>query len=315
MPQVKYTGGSAKPKPSLKAKLKSKNVNVDNLDSRMVGYINNLPEDVLSSIVVTSGNDGSEHSKNSLHYKNRALDLRFNSKLYEFMLDDPNRIKAGIVLIDPNHGTGKHIHISVPTEDDFKAGYSEHTKDVFLNPYSEQAKQYVQGQGVFDDNRKRAVDLGRKSYKGWVYKGGGYDKSAHNMSSKQDSVVSDVYTGVNVRPMSDLMNTNPSSLSTTDTINYMSEQNGVLYDKLAELIDTINKERDYNNAELENNPHKRLLDSRNRFEDFVNDAIAQLPSLVNDSQPLRNNGGGSYVQTPASAYTITHFQNTFTVDS
>lgn len=90
---------------------KHKTTPLDKLDPKIKNYLGSLPQELQNEIVITATSDGS-HSKNSLHYNDRAIDLRFTDKLWNYISKDPNRHLAGLTLIDPNHGSAKHIHLS-----------------------------------------------------------------------------------------------------------------------------------------------------------------------------------------------------------
>ena len=110
---------------------KSQGVNVESLDKNILSYLNTLEPEYQEMLLATAGSDG-KHSKTSRHYKNQAIDLRHNDKLWERVSKDPNRIKYGVTLLDPNHGTAPHIHFSVGQG-------SENKSDVWLDPHSEKA--------------------------------------------------------------------------------------------------------------------------------------------------------------------------------
>lgn len=115
--QSRYKDNNS-PKPSWSWKLKNNNVNISNLNSNIIGYLNTLEPEYQDLILATAGSDG-KHSKNSRHWSGNAIDLRihnqdnpFDDKLWKRIEKDPNRIKFGLTLIDPNHGTAPHIHLS-----------------------------------------------------------------------------------------------------------------------------------------------------------------------------------------------------------
>lgn len=89
---------------------KSKNVNLGGLNSNLSKYLVDLPDDIKNNLTATSGND-QEHATNSKHYNNNALDLRYNDKAYKYILNDPKAKEYGINMLNPNHGTAKHIHL------------------------------------------------------------------------------------------------------------------------------------------------------------------------------------------------------------
>ncbi len=92
--------------------LKSPNVNVANTDNRLTNYLNRLPADLKKKAVITSGND-QQHAKGSLHYNNKALDLRYFPEIHDYIKNDPLAQRMGISVLDPNHGTAKHTHVQV----------------------------------------------------------------------------------------------------------------------------------------------------------------------------------------------------------
>lgn len=116
---------------------KASSVNVANLNSNIIQYLDTLPQSVQDRILATSGND-SGHSKTSRHYSNSAIDLRFDEEVWKHIEKDPNRLKYGLTLLDPDHGSAKHIHLS------YGDGKENHS-DVWMNPYSEEAKKLAGG--------------------------------------------------------------------------------------------------------------------------------------------------------------------------
>lgn len=114
---------------------KNSNVNVEGLNSGIISYISTLPKNLQDKILATAGSDG-KHSKNSRHYSGNAIDLRFDQEVWNHIEKDPNRQKYGITLLDPNHGTAKHIHMSTGTG-------SENRSDVFFKDIPEQTKYYT----------------------------------------------------------------------------------------------------------------------------------------------------------------------------
>jgi hypothetical protein len=91
-------------------KKKSENVKISNLNSKISKYLSGLPENLKQKLTATSGND-QQHVKNSKHYNNNALDLRYDEDLYNFIQNDPVRQELGLKLLNPNHGTAKHLHL------------------------------------------------------------------------------------------------------------------------------------------------------------------------------------------------------------
>ena len=129
---------------SWKWKLKHGSVGVSKLNKNILSYFNTLEPEYQDLILATAGSDG-KHSINSRHYKNNAVDLRFNDKLYNRIKNDPKRLKYGLSLIDPNHGTAPHIHLSY-------GNGSENKKDVWVDPFSDKAKKYTNGE-FFQDHQ------------------------------------------------------------------------------------------------------------------------------------------------------------------
>jgi hypothetical protein len=89
---------------------KTKNVNLSDLDPDISGYMNTLPSDIRNSLVATSGNDDT-HAPHSKHYSGDAIDLRYNDNAYKYITNDPLFRSMGLKMLDPNHGTAKHMHI------------------------------------------------------------------------------------------------------------------------------------------------------------------------------------------------------------
>lgn len=109
-------------------KIKSEKVNIADIHNNLTYYLNTLPENLKEKVLITSGNDQG-HSTKSRHYQNKAIDLRLNPELYDYMKTDPNRLKYGITLLDPNHGSAPHIHLSY-------GDGTENKKDVWKDPFS-----------------------------------------------------------------------------------------------------------------------------------------------------------------------------------
>lgn len=118
---------------------KASSVNVANLNSNIIQYLDKLPQSVQDRILATSGND-SVHLKTSRHYSNSAIDLRYDDEVWKHIEKDPNRLKYGLTLLDPDHGSAKHIHLS------YGDGKENHN-DVWMNPYSDEAKK-LYGTGI-----------------------------------------------------------------------------------------------------------------------------------------------------------------------
>lgn len=123
--------------PGFNWKFKTNSVKVDNLDSNLVNYLSTIPKHLQDKLITTSGNDGSVHSSTSRHYKNKAVDFGFNQEVWDYVVKDPNRLKYGVTLLDPNHGTGKHFHFSTGQG-------TENKKDIWMDPHSDAARKFVQ---------------------------------------------------------------------------------------------------------------------------------------------------------------------------
>jgi hypothetical protein len=118
-------------------KLNSKDTRIENLNESLLSYLDTLPSNIRNQIVITSGND-SDHTSNSRHDSNNAVDMRYTDAAYNYMEKDPTRIKKQITLLNPNHGTGKHIHLS-------HGKGTENKNDVWMDPHSDGAKK-ISGQ-------------------------------------------------------------------------------------------------------------------------------------------------------------------------
>lgn len=92
-------------------KKKDSSVNIEGLSTRLITYLESLPESLRNKLIATSGNDSDVHDPNSKHYQNKAIDLRYDSDVYNYILKDPNFKKSGLKTLDPNHGTASHIHL------------------------------------------------------------------------------------------------------------------------------------------------------------------------------------------------------------
>ena len=93
-------------------KTKNDNVNIKNTSLKISQYLNSLPPQLKAQALATSGSDGvGVHSKNSKHFSGNALDLRYNKNLYNYIINDPIFKRAGLKILNSNHGTAPHIHI------------------------------------------------------------------------------------------------------------------------------------------------------------------------------------------------------------
>lgn len=87
------------------------NKNISDLHSNLTSYFKTLPTHIWERLVVTS-TDGGKHAKNSAHYRNQAIDFGYDQEVWDYVANDPNRLKYNVNLIDPNHGTAPHFHFS-----------------------------------------------------------------------------------------------------------------------------------------------------------------------------------------------------------
>lgn len=92
-------------------KTKHKTTDLSKVDQNLIAYLQTLPQDLQDKIFVTAGTDG-KHSEKSRHYSGKALDLRFDQDIWNYIEKDPNRHRMGLTLLDPDHGSAKHIHLS-----------------------------------------------------------------------------------------------------------------------------------------------------------------------------------------------------------
>lgn len=91
--------------------VKDKSVNINNVSGTISNYLSSLPDNIRQKLLATSGNDSDTHAKNSKHYNDKAIDLRFDKEVYNYLINDPAFKKSGLKVLDPNHGTAPHIHI------------------------------------------------------------------------------------------------------------------------------------------------------------------------------------------------------------
>lgn len=97
---------------------KDPNIDTSKLNPALTKFISGLPKELQSEVLVTDTYHSDAHSKNSRHYNNNAVDLRFSQKLYDWSLTPEGsswRKQNSITLLDPNHGTAKHLHFSFGT--------------------------------------------------------------------------------------------------------------------------------------------------------------------------------------------------------
>ena len=95
--------------------VKSDKVDVSYLNSQLINYLNTLPDHLKAKITATSGRELTEksHVPGSKHYQGDAVDLRYYDDLYNYMKNDPLLEEYGLGLLNPNHGTAKHIDLRV----------------------------------------------------------------------------------------------------------------------------------------------------------------------------------------------------------
>lgn len=91
-------------------KKKTNGVKLDRLNGNISKYLNTWPQQLREQAVATSGNDD-QHVEGSEHYQNNAVDLRYNDDIYNYIQNDPKAKQYGISLLNPDHGTAKHIHL------------------------------------------------------------------------------------------------------------------------------------------------------------------------------------------------------------
>lgn len=92
---------------------KDQSVNTSKIDTRLSTYFDTLPDTLKNDILITSGNDYSGHVPGSKHYQGKALDLRYNPDLYNYISNDSTAKKYGITTLPPDHGNAPHIHLQV----------------------------------------------------------------------------------------------------------------------------------------------------------------------------------------------------------
>ncbi len=90
---------------------KSKTTSLSKLDPKITDYLGTLPPHLQSKFLITATSDG-RHSTHSLHYSNKAVDMRYDDELWNYISKDPKRHEYGLTLINPDHGSAKHIHLS-----------------------------------------------------------------------------------------------------------------------------------------------------------------------------------------------------------
>lgn len=321
--QVKTGGVDAEPTTVFKIKTKNSSVNLKDIHSNLVGYISTLPEELQNEVLVTSGNDSDAHSKNSWHYHNRAMDLRFSKKLYDYMVDDPNRIKYQISLYNPNHGTGKHIHISHIGEEGVKNGAREHLSDVFMNVYSPEAQAYLADMQneKYKPLREKALSYGSMNYNG--------DKGANSIAGAEGLYQNVAYTPLEMGYHNhgdyftsdcegslvcggfnpDYNLTKFGGGSGNSDVQDLISQNQLLLSKMMEIESDKKKEAEYNAQQAVENEHKGRLAQKQKEYDFIKQMIINLPSGMREDRSTSSQP----VSYDLNMFRITNFQNNMRV--
>ena len=99
-------------------RVNNKQYDFSKINTSITSYLDGLPQDIQSQIVVTS-TTGDSHAKNSRHYSGNALDIRISNKkdieadpVWKSIAYDQSRLSKGLTVINPEHGTAPHIHLS-----------------------------------------------------------------------------------------------------------------------------------------------------------------------------------------------------------
>lgn len=309
--QIKTGGTDAEPTTVFKIKTKNNSVNLKDIHSNLVGYISTLPEDLQEEVLVTSGNDSDAHSKNSWHYQNRAMDLRFSKKLYDYMVDDPNRIKYQISLYNPNHGTGKHIHISHIGEEGVKNGAREHLSDVFMNVYSPEAQEYLKDtqNEKYKSLKDKALSYGSMNYNG--------DTGAKSIAGAEGLYQNVTYTPLQMDEHNHshegegLSRFAPyvGGMGGDSDVQALMSQNQLLLSKMIELEENKKKEGEYNAQQAVENKHKERLAQKQQEYNFIKQMILDMPSMVRESK----SSNSQPVSFDPNMFRVTNFQNNMRV--
>ena len=137
------------PSPSWRWRTKHAGVDMSGVNPALISYLNTLEPEYQEMILATAGKDG-EHSARSRHYSGNAIDLAIEDKehpmadrLFDRLRKDPERLRRGLTLLDPSHGTAPHIHLS------YGDGTENH-KDVWMDPHGEEARALLEGDGEGD---------------------------------------------------------------------------------------------------------------------------------------------------------------------
>lgn len=101
-------------------KLKNNNVNIDHLHPMLILALRTIEDTIRSlegyqyEMTITSGNDGA-HKRGSLHYKNKAIDIRNRDMTFTTEVATKLSLKLGRNFDVINEGT--HIHIEYDQKD------------------------------------------------------------------------------------------------------------------------------------------------------------------------------------------------------
>ncbi len=187
-------------------KKKADSVDIEHLSSPVKKYLNTLPDSLRQSVLITSGNDFDGHAEGSSHYKDMAVDMRWNPNLYNYILNDAIAKRMGISTVNPNHGTAKHIHLQYKNlkygglllKDGMKL-YQDGDKSediaMFDKVTGHMIGQMRYGERIFDQKATKTIELLAKK---------GDDKKLGEFVKKElathDDVVENFVKGGPVRP-------------------------------------------------------------------------------------------------------------------
>ena len=234
------------------------------------------------------------------------------------MATDPNRVKYQISLYNPNHGTGKHLHLSHIGEDGVKSGAKEHLKDVFMNVYSPEAQEYLKDPNNerYKSLKDKAVGYGAQPYRGsagaYSVAGSGGVWQEVNYNSRGGAHSHEDHSHGEHSHGDEILGYNPalmyvSGSSSSDNEDLVA-QNQMLISKLMELEDTKKKETEYNAQQAMENEKKLKLAKQQQEFDFIKELIVNTPSMVAEKRQPRED----LVFDP-NMFQITDFQNNFRV--
>lgn len=100
-------------------KTKDKSVNIQTLEEPLVHMLSPIAEECRKwngneyVMTITSGNDG-KHIKNSLHYKNKAIDIRSKDmRMKEYTVYKLKKMLGNSydILLESHNQPNEHIHI------------------------------------------------------------------------------------------------------------------------------------------------------------------------------------------------------------